>query len=111
MRDIGWIKMLTLFVCQYRSNPFNSQEIYDYRCLDGKVDILGNRYPQQGPQLTSTTPTTAPDMSSRGPPLFPGWVGAEVCKTLVSSFGPAKEVTLPTVKLPPDDNKPDKGNP
>ena len=52
MRDIGWIKMLTLFVCQYRSNPFNSQEIYDYRCLDGKVDILGNRYPQQGPQLT-----------------------------------------------------------
>ena len=81
------------------ATPFNpSQEIYDYRCLDGKVDILGNRYPQQGlsadPLRLQQRPQTC---RAEGHRYFPAGLALEVCKTLVSSFGPAKEVTLPTV--------------
>ena len=88
---------------------------FDYWRLDGKIYILGDRarrlYHQQRIQLRLITPITLPDMSSKGPPLFPGWIGVEVCRTRVSSLSPAKEVTLPKVKLPLDDSRPDSGKP
>ena len=36
-----------------------------------------------------------------GPPLLPGWTGADIWMCLLSFLSPARAETLPTVKFPP----------
>jgi hypothetical protein len=46
-----------------------------------------------------------------GPPLFPGWIGTDVCSALVSSLIPVSDATFPMVKFPEDDRIADNGKP
>ena len=52
------------------------------------------------------TPTTLPERSNRGPPLFPCWTGAVTCKKRRSSSGPASALTFSLVTLGSDVSSP-----
>ena len=47
IRDIGRIKVFAAFVCRSLRDAFNTQKIYNYRCLNSKVDILGEGIPNK----------------------------------------------------------------
>src|ERR1019366_8456275 len=49
--------------------------------------------------LLEMTPTTLPESSKSGPPLFPGWTGDVICKKRISLRMPAKALIAPGVKL------------
>src|ERR1035437_1607150 len=61
--------------------------------------------------LPSTMPTTLPPPSRSGPPLLPGWTGAEICKNRLSSPMPERAVMFPVVRLPPEASRPGNGKP
>ena len=69
----------------------------DLTTLDG-ADTPGCYSPNRSSLILPVTmPTTLPDRSSSGPPLLPGWTGADICKKRVSFANPARELTMPSV--------------
>ena len=75
----------------------------------GKVLVLPANFMTS--TVATTMPTMLPDLSINGPPLFPGWIGAENCNFVTSSLSPAFAVIFPEVKLPEEGRTPDNGNP
>ena len=56
-----------------------------------------------------TTPIKAPCASMTGPPLLPGWIGAESWNSPRSPSGPLRPLTTPVVIFSPEPTRSPRG--